>query len=289
MNVKSLPFSGLYNDSLGILYIYGAINTHMPDTGLSSTTDAQINAAKQEIFDYVRLRLGDGMIEVELDPAHYEMAFTTAVDKFRQRSSNSVEESYGFLELRENQTQYTLPAEVINVTKIYRRTVGGASSSEGGTAFDPFELAYTNIYLLQTGRIGGLATYDMFAGYQELVMRMFGGFINFHFDQPTRKLTIHRRQGSRETVLISQSNYRPDFILLQDIYAKPWIREYTLAVSKFTLGEARSKFQTIAGPQGGGSLNGDTLKNEGLNEMEKLESEIGNYSEGCTPLSFVIG
>ena len=87
VKVKSFPFSGLNNDSLGILHIYGTINTLMPDTGLSSTTDAQINSAKQEIFDYVRLRLGDGMIEVELDPAHYEMAFRTAVDKFRHMVS----------------------------------------------------------------------------------------------------------------------------------------------------------------------------------------------------------
>jgi len=289
----------------------------MPDTGLSATTDAQVNAAKQEIFDYVKTRLGDGMIEVELDPKHLQMAFTSAVDKFRQRSSNSVEESYGFLELQEDQTEYTMPAEVTHVSKIYRRTVGGASSSEGGTVFDPFELAYTNVYLLQTGRIGGLATYNMFAGYQELVARMFGGFINFKYDQPTRRLSIagyqelvarmfggfinfkydqptrrlsiFRRQRSLETVLIEQYNYRPDFILLSDIYAKPWIREYTLAVSKMTLGEARSKFQTIAGPQGGASLNGDTLKNEGINEMTKLEQEIGNYAEGGTPLSFHIG
>ena len=261
----------------------------MPDTALSTATDAQTNQAKQEIFDYVKVRLGDGMVEVELDPAHLEMAFTSAIDKFRQRSSNSVEESYGFLELRENQTQYTLPAEVIQVTRIYRRTVGGASSSEGGTAFDPFELAYTNVYLLQTGRIGGLATYNMFAGYQELVARMFGGFINFKFDQPTRKLNIFRRQRSKEVVLIEQYNHRPIFMLLSDIYAKPWIREYTLAVAKFTLGEARSKFQVIAGPQGGSALNGDALKNEGLNEMQKLEQEIGNYADGGTPLSFTIG
>ena len=118
----------------------------MPDTAQTQATDSQINSAKQEIFDYVKTRLGDGMIEVELDTKHINNAFVTAVDKFRQRSSNSVEESYGFLELRENQTQYTLPAEVINVSRIYRRTVGGASSSEGGTAFDPFELAYTNVY-----------------------------------------------------------------------------------------------------------------------------------------------
>ena len=278
MKLKSLPFSGLYNDNLGILTIYRLKYVCMVDTVNNTITDQDTITAKQEIFDYVKSRLGDGMVEVELDAKHYEMAFTTAVDKFRQRSSNSVEESYGFLELQEDQTQYTLPAEVIRVNQIYRRTVGGASSSEGGSQFDPFELAYTNVYLLQTGRIGGLATYNMF-----------GGFINFHFDQPTRRLTIHRRQRSKETVLIGQSNHRPDFILLQDIYAKPWIREYTLAMSKYTLGEARSKFATIAGPQGGGSLNGDTLKSEAQNEMEKLESEIGNYSEGGTPLSFVIG
>ena len=261
----------------------------MPDTAQAQTTETQVNSAKQEIFDYVKTRLGDGMIEVELDPKHLETAFVTSVDKFRQRSSNAVEESYGFIELQKDQTQYTLPAEVINVSRIYRRTVGGASSSEGGTAFDPFELAYTNIYLLQTGRIGGLATYDMFAGYQELVARMFGGFINFKFDQPTRRLQIFRRQRSKEIVLIEQSNFRPDFILLSDIYAKPWIREYTLAVAKYTLGEARSKFQTIAGPQGGAGLNGDALKNEAINEMTKLEQEIGNYAEGGTPLSFTIG
>ena len=287
--MKSLPFSGLYKDSLGILHIYRSINTHMPDTALSEATNNQINAAKHEIYDYVKTRLGDGMIEVELDPKHLENAFVTAVDKFRQRSSNSVEESYGFLDLQPDQTTYVLPAEIMNVKQIYRRTVGGASSSEGGTSFDPFELAYTNVYLLQTGKIGGLATYDMFAGYQELVARMFGGFINFKYDQPTRRLTIFRRQRHKETVLIEQYNYRPDFILLNDVFAKPWVREYTLAVSKYTLGEARSKFSQIAGPQGGGTLNGDALKNEAINEMTKLEQEIGNYSEGGTPLSFTIG
>ena len=55
------------------------------------------------------------------------------------------------------------------------------------------------------------------------------------------------------------------------------------------LGEARGKFNTIAGPQGGTTLNGDALKNEGTAEMERLESEIGNFAEGGTPHSFVIG
>ena len=52
------------------------------------------------------------------------------------------------------------------------------------------------------------------------------------------------------------------------------IKDYTVATCKYMLGEARSKFVTIAGPQGGGQLNGDTPKNEVAQEMEKLEQEV---------------
>jgi hypothetical protein len=55
------------------------------------------------------------------------------------------------------------------------------------------------------------------------------------------------------------------------------------------IGEARGKFTQIAGPQGGTTLNGAELKQQGMQEMERLEAEIGNYSEGGTPHSFVIG
>ena len=44
--------------------------------------------------------------------------------------------------------------------------------------------------------------------------------------------------------------------------AEQWIKDYTLASCKYMLGEAREKFATIAGPQGGTSLNGSTLKAE---------------------------
>jgi hypothetical protein len=211
------------------------------------------------------------------------------LDKYKQRSESSVEESYGFLELQEDTNVYTMPEEVVNVRQIFRRTVGGANATEGGTFFDPFELAYTNVYLLQSGRIGGLATYEGFSQYQELVGRMFGGFINFYYDTVTRKLEIVRRQRNEETVLLWLYNDKPDGILLQDRYAKPWIRDYTLGVCKIMLGEARSKFATIAGPQGGTSLNGDQLKAEGQQELERLEASISNYEVGQTPMSFVIG
>ena len=55
------------------------------------------------------------------------------------------------------------------------------------------------------------------------------------------------------------------------------------------LGEARSKFATIAGPQGGSQLNGDTLKQEAQAEMEKLEQDVATNVPGGVGYSFLIG
>ena len=138
---------------------------------------SDLTTQKQEVFDYVHASLGGGMVDVELDPVHYETALKDALDRFRQRSDNSVEESYMFLPLVLDQNDYILPNEVIEVRQIYRRSIGSRSGGgDGGTLFEPFNLAYTNTYLLRAGATGGLATYYAFASYQELVGKLFGFF-----------------------------------------------------------------------------------------------------------------
>jgi len=246
---------------------------------------------KQEIFDYVNAMLGGGMVDVELDPIHYETALTKALTRYRQRSDHAVEESYVFLDLIEDQNEYTLPDEIMEVRQVFRRSIGSRTGNgDGGSLFEPFNLAYTNTYLLSgSTQMGGLATYEMFAGYQELVGRMFGSFIEFTWNSTTKKLTILQRPRAGEGVLLFAYNYRPDSQILSDYMSKQWIKDYTLAACKYMLGEARSKFATIAGPQGGTSLNGDTLKAEAQAEMEKLEIEVSQAVAGGTGYGFIIG
>ena len=249
-----------------------------------------LKTKKQEVFKYVELNLGGGMIDVELDPDHYETALTAALTKFRQRSDNSVEESYMFLPLVIDQNDYTLPKEVVEVRKVFRRSIGSRSGGgDGGTLFEPFNLAYTNTYLLASSNMGGLATYNAFAGYQELVGRMFGSFIEFKWNTTTKELVILQRPRAEEELLLYAYNFRPDSELLKDYLASQWIKDYTLAVCKYMLGEARSKFATIAGPQGGSTLNGDALKSEAQAEMEKLETDVMNQVAGGVGYSFTIG
>lgn len=245
---------------------------------------------QQEIIQYIKDLLGDGMIDVELDLNHYTTAINKAFAKFRQRSQASTEESYAFLTLQNDTNDYYLPKEVMEVRQIFRRTIGSRTGGgDGGTIFEPFNLAYTNTYLLSSSNMGGLATYYAFASYQKLVGKMFGSDINFVFHNSTKKLTLMQRPRGNEEILLWIYNHRPEFDLINDAYAGIWIKDYALATCKVILGEAREKFQTIASPQGGTSLNGTSLKAEGKQELEVLELDLINYKDGSKPLTFVIG
>jgi hypothetical protein len=258
----------------------------MPTTEIN-----ELQQAKTAVYDYCRNMLGDGMVDVELDPKHYETALDRALGKYRQRGDSSVEESYMFLTTVEDQNTYILPKEVIEVRQIFRRSIGSRTGSgQGGTVFEPFNMAYTNTYLLSSSNMGGLLTYELFAQYQELVGRMFGSFIEFKWHQQSHKLTLLQRpRNSDEEMLLYCYNYRPDIGILNDMYATQWVKDYTLANCKIMLGQAREKFAQIAGPQGGTSLNGATLKAEGAAEIERLEAELATQVAGGRGYTFIIG
>lgn len=249
---------------------------------------AILDELKSELFKSIYYNLGGDMVDVELDPNHYEYGLKQALEIYRQRSSNSVEESYVFLDLIQDQHDYILPSEIMNVQQVFRRTLGSASSTTSN--LEPFEAGYMNMYLLQSGRVGGLANYEFFSQYQEQASKMFGGYINFTFNTVTKKLSLIRRpRNSEENVLLWVHNHKPDITLLQDTYAYPWIKGYTQAMVKKSLGEAREKFATIAGPGGGTVLNGAALKAEAQAEMDALIQDLNNFVDGGAPMWFVIG
>ena len=349
----------------------------------------QVSSLQNDIIDYIRLRLGDQIVDVEADSDHYEMGIKQALIRYRQKSSNSVEESYAFLDLYPETQEYILPNTVMDVKAIYRRGIGSVTGTTA-SQFEPFASGYLNTYMLVAGRVGGLANYELFVDYQKLAMRMFGGFMNFTWNKVTKKITLVRKmpfQGAgatlrlsslsatgtapgstvtfqisnqgpwngvgvgstvaitncpvsgyngsyvitsvdptqqiftflntaalgatvvndmalastyvsspsspdnavTETVLLHLYNYKPDIMLLNDPQVFPWIQDYAYALVLISIGNAREKFATIAGPQGGTSLNGAVLKQEGTELLLKLDEDIRNYVDGGMPLTWITG
>ena len=201
-----------------------------------------LTTLKQNLIEYVKLQLGDQIIDLELDPAHYESAYQKTIGTYRQRAQNAYEESYSFLYLVNNTNVYTLPQEVISVRTIYRRTFGN-SQGPFASNFDPFAQASLNVYLMNFNVAGGLATYDFYSQYVELAARMFGGYINYTFNPVTKKLQLIRDpKGSNEAVLLWTYNLKPEINLLSDMQIRQWIRDYMVANCKMMIGEAREKF-----------------------------------------------
>lgn len=252
-------------------------------------SDNTLPQLKQNLIEYVKLQLADQIIDLELDPAHYEAAYQKTIGTYRQRANNAYEEAYIFMELIQDLNIYTLPQEVVQVRQIFRRTFGN-STGPFASNFDPFAQASINVYLMNFNVAGGLATYDFYSQYVELAARMFGGFMNYTWNPVTKKLQLIRDpKGTGENVLLWTWQLKPEIQLLQDFQISQWIRDYMVANSKMIIGEAREKFASIAGPQGGGSLNGTAMKAEAKEAMADLIEQLKMYVDASQPLTFVIG
>jgi hypothetical protein len=248
-----------------------------------------LSELKQNLIDYVRLQLGDQIIDIELDPAHYEAAYQRTIGTYRQRANNAYEEAYIFMYLVKDENIYTLPQEVQSVRQIFRRTFGDATGPFASN-FDPFAQASLNVYLMNFNVAGGLATYDFYSQYVELAARMFGGYINYTFNPVTKKLQIVRDpRGTGEAVLLWTYQLKPEIQLLSDMQISQWIRDFMTGACKMIIGEAREKFASIAGPGGGTALNGAAMKAEAQAIMDTKIEELKLYVDASQPLTWVIG
>jgi hypothetical protein len=96
-------------------------------------------------------------------------------------------------------------------------------------------------------------------------------------------------KGTGERILIWADVQRPIEELIQDPGAGIWIGDFTYAVLKGIIGEAREKFGSIAGPGGGTTLNGTAMKSESKAEQERLIDELKRYVDYSQPLSWIQG
>jgi len=256
---------------------------------LTTPSNLTLDELKEALFNNLRLRLGGDIIDLELDPQHYEAAFNYTIKLYRQRAQNATAESYTLMTVIQNIDTYTLPQEFINVRSLFRRTVG-LETGPSSTSFDPFSSAILNTYLLNYNYTGGMATYDFYAGYVELAARMFGGYVTYTFDPVTKVLRVVRDfKGTGERILIWADVQRPVEVLLQDPGAGVWIGDFTLAILKGIIGEAREKFGTIAGPGGGSTLNGTAMKAESKALQEALLDDLRKYQDYSQPLTWIQG
>jgi len=246
-----------------------------------------VKSVKQEMVSDIQRMLGGSLIDVELNNEDYKFAIKKALEKYRSKSVNAIEESFLFIDFEPDKNTYKLPNEVVGVTAIRRRTLGPIVGS--GAELDPFALSYSNLYLLANNKLG-IATYEFFTQYIETVGKILGFYTNFKYNETTKELLIFQRPHGNETVLLEISNRRPDELIFADEFALPWIRDWALTEAQMILAHAYRKVGNIPGPNGGTSLPGEQLMSEAKEKQTELLDVIKNYGAGeHQGLSVIIG
>lgn len=248
---------------------------------------------RQKLMNQILTLMGNNLIDIQHDTMDLSTSIDIALDRYRQRSSNSMQQAVFFLRLTPETQYYYLPEDIVEIVAIHRRGLsigpGGNPGETPAQQYDPFTLAATNYYLLQPTGQGDLLTYELYSGWLETAGKLFGATYDFFWDPRQHKLAVLRRNLNPEEVLLKAYMRVPEDNIIEDTYAGPWVRSYALATFKMLIGQAYEKFSSIPGPGGGTTLNGAALKAEGQAEIEKLDLEIKTWATGDTPLSFTIG
>lgn len=245
---------------------------------MEKTTDVEL--LRKRLMDNIILRLGGGMIDVELDSDTLNHCIDLAIMQLMQRADACYEQSLILLTLLRDCKEYILPSEIIYVQSIYRRGFGRTMGAVSGSSMDPFSYGWSNFYtanILNGGTVGGLVTYDLSNAYLKTAGRMFGLYMNYNFDEFSHKLTLMENpRGESEVIAIGAVTKRPEYVILQDRMVALWIENWALAEAKEMLGQMRDRFQSLPGALGGVQQNGTTLKNEAKTSKEDLLKELDN-------------
>jgi hypothetical protein len=259
--------SGTTADALSL--VWGYESTDEGESAIGSVVDYS------ELFRYIRSQLGEPLIPAEITDEQLEDCVSDAVWWYNRW--RNPKEGLLYLQLEGTAKDgYTIPAVVggeENIIEIIMRPRYPFTYYAGRTDL------VTNLYLqylfqsYRTGFSEFLADYYITVSIEQDINIILGTQIKW--EVLNGKLFIHPSPDSLNIAIRYRSALTP-----AEIVTNQWIREYTLAKAKIVLGNIRSTFKSgIVGGEGMMQLNGEDLKAEGFQELERIREDLKKTSE----------
>lgn len=241
------------------------------------------------LIKIIKHQMGWPKLCAELTEEQFNVAIDNAIDEFRRRADNAYSHKYISFTIKKGQVVYYLndprdhTDKVVNVIKIHRINHLGISSLSAETGL--YAQAFFN-QLYQGSNVDVLAIHLM-NQLSENYEKIFAGNLSFTWDEPSRQLTILRRINvNEERVLLEVACERTEQELLYDRWAKQWLQGWAQSEVMEMLGEIRSKYGTLPGPNGGITLNGDSLLSRSAELQTELLRQIADYEVGNGGVNF---
>lgn len=244
---------------------------------------------REKLIDYCKRRLGDPVIEINVDEDQVEDRIDEALQLYREYHSDGQQRT--FLKHQITATDMTnkyvtVSDSVLSVNRMFPMT----GSSTGRDMFSVQYQMYLNDLAFMDSFMGDLAYYKQMNQYLALLDMTLTGTPQIDFSRVLNRIYI---QGDLEDGTLREG----DYIVVEavaaispseasKIYNDRWVKEYATALIKLQWGQNLIKFDGVQLP-GGVTINARQIYEDAQADIEKLKEEL--RSEHEMPIDFYVG
>lgn len=237
--------------------------------------------SKTALKTYIKQRLGEGVVRVEITDHQLEHAINMAVETFIEKADDGASMRFMQLQTQTDVQKYILPNDVYTVRNIFDST---AYSSQLNVVFPGRFIADTYGATLSTD--GGLFSLEV--SRQKIEELNFATQVQpiYDFNTSTKELFLLDPPDTGK--LIGIIYYQVIDYSLEDskIYNHKWIKNYATELAREQWGVSTTKFEGTILPSGL-QMNPAAFLQKADQEKEKLERELEEvYS---LPTDFMVG
>ena len=234
-----------------------------------------------KLVTWIKRKLGWPTIQLEIDDTAILDNINDAIQWFQRYSGGVTYQNALIIDLAPGINTYTLNENVASIIDF------DTSYSFGGSITQLFTVE--NI-LYNEGLLAGhapmeMVTWELAQEYIEMMKDKLAARFFVNYNKYTRELKLTPTPTKTLTGILTVYSYW-EHNVKTTIFDELVIKNLSLALTKIVLGTIWSKYSGIPLP-GGGMLNGDAIKAEGISERDYWMNEIINYES--EPLGFILG
>lgn len=249
-----------------------------------------VPASRQDLIDYAKRRLGDPVLEINIDEDQMEDRVDEALQYYQEYHSDATVRTYlKHLVTATDVSNGYIPisSDVITVTKLF------PVASSFNSSFNFFDIKYqmmlNDVADLQNFA-GDLAYYEQMQQYLSLLDMKLNGTPQVQWSRHQDRLHIFGDFADKDIkageYVIAEVYTIVDPDTHSQVWNDLWLKEYTTALFKQQWGQNLIKFEGVQLP-GGVTFNGRQLYDDGTSEIERLRQTIREEWE--MPSDFFIG
>lgn len=249
-----------------------------------------IPTSRATLIDYCKRRLGEPVIEINVDEDQLEDRVDEALQYYREFHSDATIRTYLKHQITADDVSneyITLASNILFVSKMFPLS---SSFNNSRNFFDiKYQMMLNDIADLMNFA-GDLAYYEQMQQYLSLLDMKLNGTPQVNFSRRQNRLYIHGDFADSDIkagdYIIAEIYQIIDPDTFTSVWDDLWLKEYSTALIKQQWGANLIKFEGMQLP-GGVQLNGRQLFDDGTQDIERLREKIRMDHE--LPPNFFVG